>query len=99
MFDWLRRLLSASPRSGGPRVEATGDSVAAAGDIINSPIIIGLGEEGVERRHRERMNTREARVKTGIQHGRGHGDERGVKAASSRLHQMTPSPSSSPRRR
>ena len=30
------------------------------------------------------MNTREARVKTGIQQGRGHGDELGVKPACDR---------------
>jgi tetratricopeptide (TPR) repeat protein len=47
MFDWLRRLLL--------RVEATGGAVAAAGSIINSPITTGLGEEDVERRHREQM--------------------------------------------
>ncbi len=56
MFDWLRRLLSAPPPpSDGPRVEATGGGVAAAGHIINSPIITGLGEEDVVRRHREQM--------------------------------------------
>src|SRR5208283_2463779 len=56
MFDWLRRLLSAPPPpSDGPWVEATGGGVAAAGHIINSPIITGLGEEDVERWHREQM--------------------------------------------
>ena len=56
MFDWLRRLLSAPPLpSDGPRVEATGGGVAAAGNIINSPIITGFREEDVERRHREQL--------------------------------------------
>ena len=55
MFDLLRRLLSAPPPSDGLRVEATGGGVAAARDIINSPIITGLGEEDVERRHREQL--------------------------------------------
>src|SRR5271166_6147514 len=56
MPDWLRRLSSAPPPpSDRPGVEATGGAVVVAGDNINSPIITGLGEEDVERRHREQL--------------------------------------------
>jgi tetratricopeptide (TPR) repeat protein len=56
MFDWLRHLLSASPSpSVTPRVAGTGGSFVAGRDIKDNQFTIGLGEEDVERRHREQM--------------------------------------------